>query len=414
MKKGRPDSARETALHIRRELCRRSILAMGRTFPNPSVGAVVYDTESGKMFSGGTETPGKRHAEIVALDGYDSSRSSSIRVFVTLEPCSRHGRTPPCTDRLIQYDELRSVKIFETDPTLAGEGIQKLKEKGIRVSTVREKFDPASAFLLGFIKRSVQRSPRFHFKMAATSDGFTGSKKERIMISGQEALEFTMALRAKLDAVLVGPGTAALDLPSLDFRMPSGSSAFSLEKEWPRRPPSFFSLYSEDRNLFLESVLLFKEEIFHLAQDEKAYQPERVFLLGDDFSGRSDFLEKQKVITERTGRPAVYLTFQKKASFWRNCCDVFGELPDFSDPEFRRSLEEILAQRGLNEILVEGGAGFFTSLRPGSDPDDELYLLISEKRFPIADGIALPSFPEMKKKAQLKLGSDTLIWMKAN
>jgi diaminohydroxyphosphoribosylaminopyrimidine deaminase/5-amino-6-(5-phosphoribosylamino)uracil reductase len=192
------------------------------TSPNPWVGAVLVTAE-GASFTGATEPPGGRHAEIVALEAARSAAAGDgtrgATLYTTLEPCSRHGRTGPCSEAIIDAGVARVVVAIEDpDRNVSGTGLAHLRDAGVAVEVgvgaeaVRQQLAPYSKH------RSTGR-PWVVLKLAVTLDGRTaapdGTSK---WITGPEARADAHRLRAESDAVIVGAGTVAADDPSLTVR----------------------------------------------------------------------------------------------------------------------------------------------------------------------------------------------------
>jgi diaminohydroxyphosphoribosylaminopyrimidine deaminase / 5-amino-6-(5-phosphoribosylamino)uracil reductase len=194
------------------------------TSPNPWVGAVLV-AGNGETFDGATEPPGQRHAEIVALD---AARSAGVdargaTMYSTLEPCSHHGRTGPCTQALIDAGIARVViGIEDPDVHVAGEGIERLRAAGITVDAgvladeVREQLAP-------YVKHRTTGRPWVLLKLASTIDGRTAAPDgSSAWITGAEARADAHRLRAESDAVIVGAGTVRADDPALTVRDADG------------------------------------------------------------------------------------------------------------------------------------------------------------------------------------------------
>jgi diaminohydroxyphosphoribosylaminopyrimidine deaminase / 5-amino-6-(5-phosphoribosylamino)uracil reductase len=194
--------------------------ARGTTAPNPWVGAVVV-TADGRSFYGATEPPGGRHAEIVALDAAAAAGADPRggTLYVTLEPCDHHGRTPPCTDALVAAGLRRVVVALEDpDEQVNGRGIARLRAAGLEVD-LGVAAAAAAEQLAPYLTHRRTGRPMVTLKLAATLDGRTaaadGSSR---WITGEEARIDAHRLRAEHDAVLVGAGTVRTDDPELTVR----------------------------------------------------------------------------------------------------------------------------------------------------------------------------------------------------
>lgn len=204
----------------------RLALALGRrglgtTWPNPSVGAVVVEPGTGRVLGTAATAPGGRpHGEPVALAAAgEAARGATL--YVTLEPCSHHGRTPPCTDAILAAGIARVVSALEDpDPRVAGRGHDLLRRGGVAVETglMREE---AARDHVGHVTRVTRGRPALHLKLARTRDGFCASAgPERLRITGPVADGAVHLWRAHADAILIGIGTARADDPSLTVRLP--------------------------------------------------------------------------------------------------------------------------------------------------------------------------------------------------
>ncbi|AGL02224.1 bifunctional diaminohydroxyphosphoribosylaminopyrimidine deaminase/5-amino-6-(5-phosphoribosylamino)uracil reductase RibD [Desulfoscipio gibsoniae] len=195
--------------------------AMGRTTPNPMVGAVVV--KDGHVVGRGYHArAGTPHAEVHALREAGDLAGGAV-LYVTLEPCCHHGRTGPCTDAIIKA-QIGRVVLAMTDPNplVAGKGIQKLTEAGVHVDCgVLE--EDARRLNEVFIKYITTRLPYVVMKTAMSLDGkIATAKGESQWITGNAAREFVHRLRDRYDAILVGVGTVLADDPSLTTRLPEG------------------------------------------------------------------------------------------------------------------------------------------------------------------------------------------------
>jgi diaminohydroxyphosphoribosylaminopyrimidine deaminase/5-amino-6-(5-phosphoribosylamino)uracil reductase len=186
--------------------------AKHRAYPKPTVGAVIA-REGEIVAEGATEAAG-RHAERVALDAA-GERARGATMFVTLEPCAHHGTTPPCADAIVEAGIARVVfGARDPNPEAAG-GEKRLRAAGVEV----EYADSHDARVLNEAWRTwvTERRPFVIYKAALTLDGRMTFPGER-WITGEESRRLVHELRAEVDAVAVGGGTARADDPRLDAR----------------------------------------------------------------------------------------------------------------------------------------------------------------------------------------------------
>lgn len=192
---------------------------LGRVWPNPSVGCVIV--KDGRVVGRGWTQPGGRpHAETEALRRAGAAARGAT-VYISLEPCAHHGKTPPCADALIDAGVARAVVAIE-DPfrRVAGRGLERMRSAGIDVVT-GVGHDAAAALNAGFFMRIGDARPLFTLKTASTLDGRIATHTgESQWITGEPARARGHALRASADAVMVGVGTALADDPRLDCRLP--------------------------------------------------------------------------------------------------------------------------------------------------------------------------------------------------
>jgi diaminohydroxyphosphoribosylaminopyrimidine deaminase / 5-amino-6-(5-phosphoribosylamino)uracil reductase len=192
------------------------------TSPNPWVGCVIVPAGDGPAIEAATEPPGGPHAEAAALAAAGGAARGAT-VYVTLEPCSHHGRTPPCADALVSAGVRRVViGIEDPDPMVSGRGIQKLREGGVDV-VVGVCAAQVSDQLAPYIKHRTSGRPWVVLKLAATLDGRTAAADGTSQwITGPLARADAHRLRAESDAVLVGAGTIRADDPALTVRDAEG------------------------------------------------------------------------------------------------------------------------------------------------------------------------------------------------
>jgi diaminohydroxyphosphoribosylaminopyrimidine deaminase/5-amino-6-(5-phosphoribosylamino)uracil reductase len=192
---------------------------LGRTWPNPAVGAVVV--KDGVIVGRGWTQPGGRpHAEPVALREA-GERARGATLYVTLEPCSHFGKSPPCTDAVIASGVARVVAAIEDpNPEVAGQGFAKLRAAGIRVDVGLEREQAAYAHA-GHFRRVRDHRPHVIVKLAVSADDKIGAAgRKPVAITGETSRTRVHLLRAQCDAILVGIGTVLADDPELTCRLP--------------------------------------------------------------------------------------------------------------------------------------------------------------------------------------------------
>lgn len=285
------------------------------THPNPRVGCVIV--RDGEIVGQGWHRcAGKPHAEVNALkEAGDSARGATA--YVTLEPCSHHGRTPPCADALVDAGVARVViAVADTNPEVAGEGRARLEQAGIEVETgILEK--PARELNSGFLRRMQGGRPWCRAKMAASLDGRTAmASGESQWITGPQARSDVQRLRARSAAIITGAGTVRADDPSMTVR-PEELGDIG-HKALPVAEPLRVIL---DRNL--------------------TTPPEAKVVTG---SGQA------LIVTTETALDAT-----KAQPLRDNGAEVITVEPDEQGQPDLRSVMEELAARAINEVLIEAG-----------------------------------------------------------
>ena len=284
----------------------------GLTSTNPSVGTlIVRDDGDGSMIVGRgvTAIGGRPHAETEAL-AQAGERARGATAYVTLEPCAHHGRTPPCANALVSAGVARVVgAASDPDSRVSGKGYAILREAGIEVVEGVLAAEAADA-MAGYLIRSLRKRPEVILKLALSVDGMIGKPGEgQIAITGAVARRQVHLMRAAVDAVIIGIGTALEDDPELTVRLP-GLSA---------RSPARIVLDRQAR----------------LPADSKLARSARAVPLLIAACAEADAARKAEL--ERTGaRMLATETYDDRVA-----------LPE---------LLEDLAAQGMSSVLVEGGA----------------------------------------------------------
>lgn len=199
----------------------------GHVSPNPMVGAVICAPGGRIIGEGWHRHYGGPHAEVWAVRSVSESDRSLLpesTIYVTLEPCSHYGKTPPCA-RLLVETGFRRVVVGAKDPNprVAGRGIAMLRDAGIEVDTGLLEQE-SLALNKAFITAQTQRRPYVMLKWAQSADGFMAADSPRAVFSTPLGLQQVHALRASYDAIAVGAQTVLSDNPMLDVRHYEGPS----------------------------------------------------------------------------------------------------------------------------------------------------------------------------------------------
>jgi len=226
-KHGADDAQDRRFMAVALALARR---VLGTTAPNPAVGAVIVEEATGEMIARGWTQPGGRpHAEAHVLERAGANARGKT-MYVTLEPCSHHGRTPPCADAIRRAGITRVVcAIEDPNPEISGKGFASLRQAGIAVETGVCAAE-ARWMAGGHILRMTQGRPFVQLKLAVSADELIApGDGQPHWVTSEEARAYAHLLRARADAILIGRQTVADDDPQLTCRLPG------LAQRSPRR-----------------------------------------------------------------------------------------------------------------------------------------------------------------------------------
>lgn len=302
----------ETYMRVAFHMARRGI---GTTSPNPSVGAVIVtDTPNGREIIGRAVTgvDGVPHGEPQAIQ-QAGERVKGATLYVTLEPCNHHGRTPPCTEAIIKAG-LKRVVVSSTDPDerVKGTGLERLKNAGIEVVTGVCQAE-GDALNKGHFLRQIENRPYIIVKMAISANGLVAKATDNTptWITNPLARMRGHLLRAEADAILVGKNTTEQDNPTLTCRLNG------MEHRSPR--PVLI-----DRKLVLSSELkIFKEN--------KNLVP---WVITSENHSKEEIADYEQRGCE--------LLFSKQANSKEHKLDA-------------REITSLLAKKGITRLLIEGG-----------------------------------------------------------
>jgi len=338
-----------------REFMRQALVLAERglytTTPNPRVGCVIVK-DGAVVGTGWHEKAGLSHAEVLALKEA-GERARGATLYVNLEPCSHHGRTPPCVDAIVAAGIRRVVAAMQDpNPRVAGAGFAKLRAAGIEVESGLME-EEARELNIGFVARMTRGRPWVRMKIAASLDGRTAlANGESQWITGEAARSDGHRWRARACAILTGHGTVRDDDPQLNVR---GVAT-------PRQP---LKIVVDSR--FETSVLA------RLLKDGKTL-----------IAGAVD--EAQRIAAlEKAGAETVIIPNDR------------GKVELFK-------LMEELARRELNEIHVEGGTKLNGSLLQAGVVDELLVYLAPSVIGDSGRGMfSLPELTELSRSTALKI-----------
>ncbi len=363
------DEKRNTDESFMEMALRLAVKAKGRTSPNPLVGAVIV--KDGQVVGRGYhKKAGTPHAEVNALaDAGDAAHGSTI--YVTLEPCNHQGRTPPCTQAIIQSG-LRKVVVGMPDPNpqVAGGGSRFLASQGIEViSGILE--DECRLINRPFQKMITTSRPWVIMKAGVSLDGRIAAENGNPgWITNEESRRYTHRLRDEVDGILIGIGTALADDPSLTTRL-SGSG------------------HRDPVRIILDAGLRLPINARMLRQDSQA---ETLVFCGTNVSPDK--------INDLRGAGAVPITVTATADGRLDLNDILQEL----------------GRRQMSSILVEGGSHVHASfLAQGLVDQVNLFygpFFIGSEGIPVADALGLSAIedaPRLKEITTRRFGSDVMI-----
>jgi len=340
---------------------------LGRTWPNPAVGAVIVN-DGVIVGRGWTQAGGRPHAEVEALRrAGDAARGATL--YVTLEPCSHHGKSPPCADAVIAAGIARVVSAIEDpNPEVAGQGHARVRAAGIVVDVGLGAQEAARGHA-GHFRRIRDKRPHVILKLAVSSDDKIAAGGRRpVAITGEAAKARVHLLRAQCDAILVGIGTVLADDPLLTNRLPG------MEAQSPVRVVL-------DRNLRIPG----SSRLVHSARETPLW-----------------------VMTSNLAEaPAAMKLGAAGAQVIR-----VAEAPPGLDLQ---AVLHALAEKGVTRLLVEGGSRVASSF-VAAGLVDEIWLLRAPGAIG-ADGVAaldalplsaITQSPEFQVHASESLENDTL------
>lgn len=223
---------------------------VGRTSPNPAVGAVVVKNRN-IIGRGYHKKAGLPHAEVYALQ-QAGKRAKGADLYITLEPCNHYGRTPPCTDSIIRAGIKKVfVGMKDPNPLVSGKGIQRLKKAGIKVKAGLDE-KKCRGINEAYIKYITTKTPLVTLKLASTLDGkIAASSGDSKWITGTASRKHVHKMRSVNDAVMVGIGTVLRDNPELTTRLVKGENPVRIVVDSALRIPMHAKVLDDQRGSVL-------------------------------------------------------------------------------------------------------------------------------------------------------------------
>ncbi|MDD3237262.1 MAG: bifunctional diaminohydroxyphosphoribosylaminopyrimidine deaminase/5-amino-6-(5-phosphoribosylamino)uracil reductase RibD [Candidatus Gastranaerophilales bacterium] len=221
--------------------------AEGKTSPNPLVGAVIFDDDFKIISTGYHHKCGEAHAEVNAIRNADCDLKCKS-IAVNLEPCSHHGKTPPCADMLIEKGFKRVIiGTQDPNPIVAGRGIRKLEKAGIEVISGILQEDCKNLNEI-FFKNQIENKPFITLKTATTLDGKIACKNgDSKWITGEKARHKVQQIRNANDAIMTGSGTVIADNPNLTCRIKNGKNPIRIIVDSKLKTNPDYNVYKNDR-----------------------------------------------------------------------------------------------------------------------------------------------------------------------
>ncbi len=335
---------------------------MGKTSPNPPVGAVIVRDDR-VIAVGGTGPFGASHAEAAAIESAGGA-CSGADMYVTLEPCNHFGKTPPCTAAIIRAGISRVfVPVLDPNPLVSGKGVAELLKAGVEVVFMEEMADFAVDIIRPFRKYIMRHRPFVMSKSAVTLDGRIAAKTgDSQWISSEYSRYLTHRLRSKVDAIVIGKNTFIRDNPSLNVRLDSFGA--DVAGYFSGKEP--FMMGRE--NFFLKS----------LAVDDvkEPRDPLRVVIgLPEKIDpGCNLMADDNYLFFECRGRAEKIVSSDKAAADMLHAGRL--HLIDAATPvEEIRAVTEELARRGVIFVLLEGGGGLAGSFLDAGEIDQFFYVI---------------------------------------
>lgn len=397
---------------------------MGRTSPNPPVAAIITDEDGHFLAFGNTQMAGLDHAERDAYRNLDlktsepadsqTDREKEHHIYVSLEPCTHTGKTPPCRNLVIERAPRQVILGWKDPNPLVDSGDWDVyRKKNIEIKLHPLLAKASLPFLHGFFQRIKKDRPWVWIKSAISSDGFYAPEENiSVPISSRASQFYLQMLRAKFDAIVVGPNTMQTDQPGLNFRLEDKD--FETKGEVSKVDFGYLADFFSPGEQLLDTLFAESNQeafTYHLSKIN-SYQPWRVFILKEGMNISPEFFKKQQDLNEKYGK--------------KLCLFYLLSLQDKANPTLSGSLEELetlsdyplvkiyanesdlffkdLALHGINTVILEAGSFLWNFVKGNLDTNDCILTIQSEKE--MKKGKKFLGLGQFQRQAHYQVGSD--------
>ena len=351
--------------------------------PNPAVGCIIVSPTGKVIGQGHTQATGAAHAEVMALRDVLAKGESAIgaTAYVTLEPCSHFGRTPPCCNALVDAKVAKVViALLDPNPLVAGKGVEILRSAGVEVEVLDAAHPQAIAakeLMLGFFSRMVRKIPWVRVKIASSLDGKTAlNNGQSQWITSAAAREDGHQWRARAGAILTGVGTVLADDPLLNVRVSANDNAST-----SRQPP-----------------LVIVDSQLRTPVDAKLFAINNIATQAINTPSRAIF------IYTNSSDAAKIAALQAKGAMVIQLTNA-----DENGQVNLSAMMQDLAQREVNELHVEAGATLNGALMDAGLVDEFLVYLAPKLLGPGRSMLDVPALSDLNQTLPLEFKSVTTV-----
>ncbi len=346
--------------HILQELSINSFLALGFSSPNPPVACVITDENNKILSSAHTQKTGYNHAEKEAYEKLGPNFNAPHFVYVTLEPCSHYGKTPPCID-LILNKKPKKVILGSLDPNpivRKRDSLNLLNQNGIEYEFSEEIKEISEEYLSGFFMRINKNRPLVLIKSAiSVEEYYKQSSLKKIQITSNESNNISQCIRQSVDGIVVGSSTVKYDLPKLNFR--------SIKKINPSIIPT--------KNIYFNSIfhILSNEYLIKIINDRQN-QPYRIFVISNkNFPEIQFFIDQKSIGINKT----IFIQSENLTKENESLLLKFtsNEIYKSSFENIKNVIIEIANKFEMNSILVEGGNSLYKQFVIDLNKEDKIF-----------------------------------------